>query len=202
MAAGGARAAAPQDVAHRVPSSTLARQRPTWRAFEQRLHELGYVEGENLAVDYSIERNFHLYASATQEMIRRKVDIIVTTSNDALKSAMAATNTLPIVMIALDFDPFRHGYVTSLARPVGNVTGLFAQQVELSVKRLQIFKEAFSDVKTATVFWDHRSIDQWQQTERAASSLGLQLFGVELRDLPYDYDQALARTPPDHRGAC
>ena len=134
-------------------------------------------------------------------MIRRKVDIIVTTSNDALKSAMAATNTLPIVMIALDFDPFRHGYVTSLARPVGNVTGLFAQQVELSVKRLQIFKEAFSDVKTATVFWDHRSIDQWQQTERAASSLGLQLFGVELRDLPYDYDQALARTPPDHRGA-
>src|SRR6188472_810582 len=86
--------------------SVLARERPTWRAFEQRLQELGYVEGENLTVDYSIERNFHLYASATQEMIRRKVDIIVTTSNDALKSAMAATDTVPIVMVALDFDPF------------------------------------------------------------------------------------------------
>ena len=96
--------------------STLARERPTWRAFEQRLRELGYVEGENLAVDYSIERNFHLYASATQEMIRRKVDIIVATSNDVLKSAMAATNTLPIVMVALDFDPFRLGYLTN--RPI------------------------------------------------------------------------------------
>ena len=93
--------------------STLARERPTWRAFEQRLRELGYVEGENLAVDYSIERNFHLYASATQEMMRRKVDIIVATSNDVLKSAMAATKTLPIVMVALDFDPFRLGYLTS-----------------------------------------------------------------------------------------
>ena len=96
--------------------STLARERPTWRAFEQRLRELGYVEGDNLAVDYSIERNFHLYASATQEMIRRKVDIIVATSNDVLKSAMAATNTLPIVMVALDFDPFRLGYLTN--RPI------------------------------------------------------------------------------------
>ena len=137
--------------------STLARERPTWRAFEQRLRELGYVEGENLAVDYSIERNFHLYASATQEMIRRKVDIIVATSNDVLKSAMAATNTLPIVMVALDFDPFRLGYLTSLARPTGNVTGVFLQQVELSLKRLQILKEAFPTIEAATVFWDHRS---------------------------------------------
>ena len=181
--------------------ATLPRERPTLRAFEERLRELGYTEGENLAFDYTIERNFDRYDLATQDMVRRKVDIIITTSRDALKSAIAATDTLPIVMVALEFDPFRLGYVTSLARPVGNVTGVFAQQVELSVKRLQIFKDAFPAVKTATVFWDHRSIDQWQQTERAASSLGLQLVGVELRDLPYDYDQALARTPPDHRGA-
>jgi ABC transporter substrate binding protein len=180
--------------------ATLPRERPTLRAFEERLRELGYTEGENLAFDYTIERNFDRYDLATQDMLRRKVDIIITSNRDALKSAIAATDTLPIVMVALEFDPFRLGYVTSLARPVGNVTGVFAQQVELSVKRLQIFKDAFSDVKTATVFWDHRSIDQWQQTERAASSLGLQLVGVELRDLPYDYDQALERTPPDHRG--
>ena len=115
--------------------STLARERPTWRAFEQRLRELGYVEGENLAVDYSIERNFHLYASATQEMIRRKVDIIIATSNDVLKLAMAATNTLPIVMVALDFDPFRLGYLTSVARPTGNVTGVFLQQVGITEAR-------------------------------------------------------------------
>jgi putative ABC transport system substrate-binding protein len=180
--------------------STLARERPTWRAFEQRLRELGYVEGENLAVDYSIERNFHLYASATQEMIRRKVDIIIATSNDVLKLAMAATNTLPIVMVALDFDPFRLGHLTSLARPTGNVTGVFLQQVELSLKRLQILKEAFPTMEAATVFWDHRSMYQWQETQDAAASLGLRLAGIELRDLPYDYDQALAQIPPDHRG--
>ena len=179
--------------------SNSARERPTWRAFEQRLRELGYVEGENLAVDYSIERNFHLYASATQEMMRRKVDIIVATSNDVLKSAMAATKTLPIVMVALDFDPFRLGYLTSLARPTGNVTGVFLQQVELSLKRLQILKEAFPTIEAATVFWDHRSTYQWQKTQDAAASLGLRLAGIELRDLPYDYDQALARIPPDHR---
>ena len=179
--------------------STLARERPTWRAFEQRLRELGYVEGDNLAVDYSIERNFHLYASATQEMIRRKVDIIIATSNDVLKLAMAATNTLPIVMVALDFDPFRLGYLTSVARPTGNVTGVFLLQVELSLKRLQILKEAFPTFEAATVFWDHRSAYQWQETQDAAASLGLRLAGVELRELPYDYDQALARIPPDHR---
>ena len=179
--------------------STLARERPTWRAFEQRLRELGYVEGDNLAVDYSIERNFHLYASATQEMIRRKVDIIIATSNDVLKLAMAATNTLPIVMVALDFDPFRLGYLTSVARPTGNVTGVFLQQVELSLKRLQILKEAFPTIEAATVFWDHRSAYQWQETQDAAASLGLRLAGIELRDLPYDYDQALARIPSDHR---
>ena len=182
--------------------ATLPRERPTLRAFEERLRELGYTEGENLAFDYTIERNFDRYDLATQDMVRRKVDIIITSNRDALKSAIAATDTLPIVMVALEFDPFRLGYVTSLARPVGNVTGVFAQQIELSVKRLQIFKDAFPDVKTATVFWDHRSIDQWQQTERAASSLGLQLVGVELRDLPYDYDQALARTPPIIAAPC
>ena len=132
-------------------------------------------------------------------MIRRKVDIIIATSNDVLKLAMAATNTLPIVMVALDFDPFRLGYLTSVARPTGNVTGVFLQQVELSLKRLQILKEAFPTIEAATVFWDHRSAYQWQETQDAAASLGLRLAGIELRDLPYDYDQALARIPPDHR---
>jgi putative ABC transport system substrate-binding protein len=87
-----------------------------------------------------------------------------------------------------------------LARPTGNVTGVFLQQVELSLKRLQILKEAFPTIEAATVFWDHRSTYQWQETQDAAASLGLRLAGIELRDLPYDYDQALAQIPPDHRG--
>src|SRR5262245_6189181 len=65
--------------------STLPRrERPTWRTFEQRMHELGYVEGANLLLDYTIERNVHLYGPPTQEMVRRNVDIVVATSHDAL----------------------------------------------------------------------------------------------------------------------
>jgi putative ABC transport system substrate-binding protein len=181
--------------------STLPRERPTLRAFEQRMRELGYVEGMNFLFDYTIERNVLLHGQATQEMVRRKVDIVLATGHDVLREAMAATDTLPIVMIALDFDPFGLGYVTSLSRPTGNVTGLFLQQVELAAKRLQMLKEAFPNVDAATVFWDYRSSHQWQETERAARSLGLRLAGIELRDPPYDYDAAWARAPSDHRGA-
>jgi hypothetical protein len=66
------------------------------RAFEERMRELGYVDGENLAFDYTIERNFDRYDLATREMVRRKVDLIIATSNDALKSAMAANSRTSI----------------------------------------------------------------------------------------------------------
>jgi putative ABC transport system substrate-binding protein len=180
--------------------STLPRERPTLRAFEQRLRELGYVEGVNFLFDYTIERNVLLHRQATEDMVRRKVDIVLATNGEVLREAMAATDTLPIVIIALDFDPFDLGYVTSLSRPTGNVTGVFLQQVELAVKRLQMLKEAFPDVDAATVFWDYRSNHQWHETERAARSLGLLLAGMELRDPPYDYEAAWARAPSDHRG--
>jgi putative ABC transport system substrate-binding protein len=90
---------------------------------------LGYVEAQNLAVEY-INLNGRTDAlvveAAMQELVRRNVDVIVSLGNELnLKSALAATRTLPIVMIALDFDPLALGYVTSLARPTGNVTGLF-----------------------------------------------------------------------------
>jgi putative ABC transport system substrate-binding protein len=181
---------------------SVPRNRPTWLAFEQRLRELGYVEGENLLIDYSIVRNeVELYDAAMQELVRRKVDIILASGNDvSLKAAMAATDTLPIVMVAIDFDPFALGYVTSLARPTGNVTGIFSQPIDLAVKRLQLSKDAFPDGTAATVFWDRRSLFQWQAAQAAAPSLGLRLFGVELRALPFDYERALAEAPPDHRG--
>jgi putative ABC transport system substrate-binding protein len=181
---------------------SVLRERPTFRAFEHRLRELGYVEGHDLVIDYSIVRGeTELYGPAMQELVRRKVDIIVAGGNEfALKSAMAATDTLPIVMVAIDYDPVALGYVSSLARPAGNVTGVFLPQIDLTLKRLQLLREAFPDHTAVTVLWDRRSAHQWQAAQEAAPSLGLQLTGVELRALPYDYEQALAR-PLDHRGA-
>ena len=90
-----------------------------WAPIEQGLRELGYVEGQNLAIEYiNLNGRIDGIGEAMQELVRRKVDVIVSLGNEiALKSALAATRTLPIVMVALDFDPFALGYVTSLARP-------------------------------------------------------------------------------------
>ena len=105
------------------------------------------------------------------------------------------------VMVAIDYDPLALHYVASLARPDGNVTGVFFQQVELAMKRLQLMKDALPNVEAATVFWDGSSADQWQASQRAGATLGLRLVGIELSGRPYDYQVALNRAAPDHRGA-
>ena len=102
-------------------------------------------------------------------------------------------------MIAIDYDPLALGYVMSLARPGGNITGLFLQQIELAAKRVQLMKDAFPDRQAATMFWDAASADQWQATQDAAATLGLRVAGIELREPPYDYERAFAQSPPDHR---
>jgi putative ABC transport system substrate-binding protein len=116
-----------------------------------------------------------------------------------LKAATAATKTIPIVMAAIDYDPFALGYVTSLARPTGNITGIFLEQIELAAKRLQLVRDAFPAIGKAIAFWDRLSADQWRATQANAAKFGFDLVGVELRDYPYDYQRALAQAPPDHR---
>lgn len=180
----------------------LPRGRSQWRAFEQRLQELGFSEGRNLTIEYlTIASAPEAQMAAVKELLRRKVDIIVASGPEiGLKSALAATTTLPIVCIAIDYDPVALGYVKSLARPGGNVTGVVSLQVELSRKRLQVLKDAFPDRNAAVVFWDRISADQWQATQDAAATLGMRLYGAELRGLPYDYEAAFAKAPAAHRG--
>jgi ABC-type uncharacterized transport system substrate-binding protein len=178
------------------------RTSPPYAAFDQRLRELGYVEGQNLSLDF-LNPDIHPQGigGAMKELVRRKADVIITPYESALKSALAATDTVPIVMIAIDYDPLALGYINSLARPSGNVTGLFLQQIELATKRLQLLKDALPDLRTATIFWDASSSDQWNATRAAAATLGLRLASIELREQPYDYEQALGQAPPDHRSA-
>src|SRR5262245_39297786 len=92
-----------------------------------------------------------------------------------LKSARAVAPTLPIVMLAIDYDPIVRGHVTSLSRPSGNITGMHVQQIELAEKRVQILKEAFPDLPAAITFWDELSADQWHATQTAAGRLGFPL---------------------------
>jgi ABC-type uncharacterized transport system substrate-binding protein len=176
---------------------------PFTMAFEARLRELGYIEGQNLVVEFIDTRGqVSRIAEAMQEVVSRKVDILLAGGPEvSLKSALAATSTLPIVMIAIDYDPLALRYVKSLARPGGQVTGIYFQQTELAAKRLQLMKEAMPGLKAASVFFDRFSADQWRATQTAAGGLDLQLVGIDLGDQPYDYTRAISQSPSDYRRA-
>jgi putative ABC transport system substrate-binding protein len=103
-------------------------------AFDQRMRELGYIEGQNLVFEFIDTRDrIDRISEGIQELVRRKVDVIIESSGNeqGLKMALATTNTLPIVIIAIQYDPVALGYVSSLARPTGNVTGIYLRRREL-----------------------------------------------------------------------
>ena len=177
------------------------RSSPQWVAFERRMGELGYQEGKNFSFDFLQAANADEYEILYQKLAARALDVILAIGPEiGLKSALTVTRTLPIVMIAIDYDPLARGYVTSLARPSGNVTGIVFQQIELAAKRIQLVKDGFPDRLAATMFWDNVSADQWEAARSTAARLGLRLYGVELRGSPYDYEAALSQAPIDDRG--
>jgi putative ABC transport system substrate-binding protein len=163
----------------------------SWVTFERRMRELGYVEGKNLAIEYiHVGRQTDRFDEGMRELVRRKVDVIVTSDDLALKAALDATTSIPIVMIAITFDPVERGFVTSIARPTGNVTGLFFRRPELVEKQMEVLAETFPDRTRLGVFWDAVSADLFYAAERAASSLRLQLHQLKLENPPYDFANA------------
>ena len=143
---------------------------PSYVAFFSRLRELGYVEGDTLAIEYiNLEGHLERYDEAMRDLVRRRVDLIFALGQeDNLRAAMAATSTVPIVMLAIGYDPLARGYVSSLARPTGNVTGIYVLSIEAIKKRLQLFKDAFPQQHAAFGFWDFDAAEAW----RAAVELG------------------------------
>src|SRR5262249_43263128 len=131
------------------------RSSPQWVAFERRMAELGYQEGRNFSFDFLQAASADEYEALYRKLAAREPDVILAIGPEVgLKSALAITRTVPIVMIAIDYDPLARGYVTSLARPSGNVTGVVFQQIELAAKRIQLIKDGFPDRLAATMFWD------------------------------------------------
>jgi putative ABC transport system substrate-binding protein len=175
----------------------------TWVAFERRLRQLGYVDGQNLEIEFiPVNLQDDTIRAAVEGLVSSDVDIIVTGGNEFVaRAALAATKVIPIVITAIDYDPLALGIVASIARPGGNVTGLFAEQIELTSKRLQLMKEMVPKSRKMVVFWDRASAGQWQAAQDAAKTLELELAGIELRDEPYDYERALDMAPANHRGA-
>jgi putative ABC transport system substrate-binding protein len=155
--------------------------------------ELGYKEGENFVYDHLQIQNAEAWEAGYREIVARKPDIVLAAGPEAsLKSALAVAGAIPVVMIAVDYDPVAKGYVQSLSRSSETVTGVYFQNVELLGKRLEILKQAFPSVTTMTVFWDRLSTDHWAVLQAVAPQLGVQLNGIELRERPYDYASAIA----------
>jgi putative tryptophan/tyrosine transport system substrate-binding protein len=145
------------------PSAIAARQ----EAFRQGLRELGYSEGKNRYAEGNVDRLPELAA----DLVRLKVDVIVTTSSAPTHAAKAATATIPIIMLQ-DNDPIGNGFVSSLARPKGNITGLAALDPELSGKRMELLKETVPKLSRVAVFGDSTipgSANVLRETEVAAA---------------------------------
>lgn len=123
-------------------------------AFRQGLRELGYVEGKNISIEYRFaEGKPDRLTEIAAELVRLKVDIIVTTGGVVTRAAKEATSTIPIVM-AFDSDPVGSGFVASLARPGGNITGLSTLAPEMSGKQLELLKEIVPKLSRVGVLGD------------------------------------------------
>ena len=148
------------------------------------LRDLGYAEARNLAFEYrSSDGRNERFAELAKELVRLKVDLIVTRGTPATIAAKAATRTIPIVTTAAS-DPVRTGLVQSLARPGGNVTGLDPLAGDLTVKRLELIRETFPGISRIGSMLDMTNpVNQqgWKQTESAARSRGIELTRFDVR---------------------
>jgi putative tryptophan/tyrosine transport system substrate-binding protein len=151
--------------------------------FQQQLRELGYVEGKNIAFDSRYgEDNFDRLPSLADELVRLKVDVLVTNSTPAALAAKNATRTIPIVFLGVS-DPVTVGLVDSLARPGGNVSGFSNIAPVLAGKRLELLKETVPKLSRVAVLWDPKapgSTQQWKESQLPARELGLHLYSMEV----------------------
>jgi putative ABC transport system substrate-binding protein len=174
-----------------ILSTANPRAVPLWLAFEQRLRELGYVEGQNIAIDFrNAEGKVDRLAGLAAELVRLNADLIVTATDLGTRAAKVATATTPIVMVAINYEPIALGYIASLARPGANITGMFFRHLELTSKRLELFKEILPGVGRVAVLADPESADQLREVPAANRSLGLRLQVHDLRNPPYDIASA------------
>jgi putative ABC transport system substrate-binding protein len=165
-------------------------------AFLQKLHDLGYAEGQNVSVEYRwAEGHDDRLAGLAAELVRSHVDVIVTTGTPAAFAAKQATTTIPIVMASAG-DPVRSGLVASLARPGGNVTGFTVLGPELEGKRLDLLKQAVPRISRVAVLWNSANPAirfYYQETLAAARTLRVTLDPVVEVRLAEDLTGGLAR---------
>ena len=166
--------------------------RSTSEGFRQGLRDLGFVEGQNIIVEWRFaERKVDRLPELMADLIRLPVKIIVTDGTQVTRLAKKMTKTIPIVM-TLDGDPIGSGNIASLARPGGNVTGMTTLQSGLGEKRLELLKATLPGISRIAVMWKPKSrtsASNFPATEKAARTLGLELKSIEMQG-PDDFDGA------------
>ena len=187
----------------KIPRIGLIDDGAIWQAFRDGLHDLGYIEGETIAIDARrADGDPQQLAQAAAALAAIPVNVIVTYGTPASRAAKAATATIPIVMIAIG-DPVRAGLVQSLAKPGGNITGNTILSPDLGPKRLQLVKEIIPAGEDALpLLWNPDNVSNTvvlEQMRAAAPMLELGFTAVEARsaaDIDNAFATILARRPP------
>jgi putative ABC transport system substrate-binding protein len=172
------------------------RDQPHLEAFKKGLNELGYTDGKNILLEYRYaEGKYDRLPELAMELVREKVDVIVTTSSESARAARKATRTIPIVMTS--GSPVEQGLAESFAKPGGNVTGLSVLVSELSSKRVELLKEGFPKITRVATLWSPRSTEAvagLKETEEAAQVLAVPLHLVKV-EARADIEKAFAALP-------
>ena len=159
--------------------------------FRQGLRELGYVEGQNISIEYGLAASADQLPEAAAELVRRNVDVIIASGTPPVVAAKNATRTIPIVFVA-SIDPIAAGVVAGLARPGGNVTGFALSSADLMGKRLELLREVIPGLTRVAVLSqavNPGNAEYMGQAELAARALGFQLQVMAVRD-PGDFESA------------
>jgi putative ABC transport system substrate-binding protein len=176
---------------------------PRMDAFQRALRELGYVDGQNIVVErrHADGDSEHLAAQAA-ELVRLKVDVVVTSGPTATRAAKQATSTIPIVM-TFDDDPVGSGFVARLAQPGGNITGLSTLSPELSGKQLELLKEIASGVRRVAVVGTSSrqgTAQNLKEMEVAAGMFGLKLQYLDIEH-PWNIESVFQSATKGRAGA-
>jgi putative tryptophan/tyrosine transport system substrate-binding protein len=168
-------------------SVNVAPAAPSFEAFRQGLQELGWIDGENIALEWrSTAGQDDRLPGFLAELLQLKVDIIVAGGPQATRAAKQATSTTPIIMVGGDPDPVAAGLIANLARPGGNLTGVVTAPPELlRGKQLELLKEAVPGISRVAVLWDSsvNTADLWRAIQEAARSLAVQIRRLDMADV-------------------
>jgi putative tryptophan/tyrosine transport system substrate-binding protein len=169
---------------------------PSYDSFRQGLRDLGYVEGQTIALEprWPTDRQFEDYLSIAKELVRREVDIIVTGHTLSTLAAQRATQTIPIVFAVLGLDPIELGLAKSFARPGYNITGMTLQTNELPGKRLELIKQIVPTASRVAILLPDTDTTRLMAKghDAPARSLGLQLLHIEVSG-PSDFEAGFER---------